>query len=254
MLLRLCSLIVVAAAAGCCGGFGGSASLMPRVNAGVRADRSVRVSGDVGARFTYAGVLTKTVDGRVMRAAVRQTVTVTATPYPYGRAPGSVDFHSVELDHFPGGNRRWVADAWRGNGVAEHGVVPRLLYGSHVDDGNSELYRYPEALVLDRVPERNGATWSNSASLVYDEKDRNGTLGRIVEGSRGAYSEQVLYPYDCGAGRCELDVSQISAGALRTRVARWLPTGSHRLPSALPNVHLLRSSLRSTIGRNEPLT
>jgi hypothetical protein len=213
MLLRLCSLIVVVAAAGCGGAFGGTVSLVPRPAVGAVTDRFVRVAGDVGDRFVYAGVLTKTVDGRVMRASVRQTVTVTATPYPYGRAPGSVDFHSAEWDYFPGGNRRWTADAWRGDGAPERGVTPRLLYGSHVDDGNSELYRYPVALVLDRVPERNGATWSNSASLVYDEKDRNGTSGRIDYGSRGAYSERVLYPSYCGAGRCELDVTAALGGS-----------------------------------------
>ncbi len=217
MSLRALVLIAVGTMAACGGSFATHTS--PWLPAASRqAPAGARSADDgVGDEFTFGGTLVETTDGKMQRADVTQKIVVTATPYPYGKESGSLDYRSTEWDRFRGGTRRWAADAWRGSGPVNHGIAPMLLYGSDVDeDANTYRYRYPVPLVVDRQPERDGATWSNGAGLRYDETDRDGTFATMEYWPAGGYEEGVLYPYDCSfAKRCRLEVKTSSDGSGR---------------------------------------
>jgi hypothetical protein len=147
-----------------------------------------------------------------------QTIVVNATPYPYASAPGSLDYHSVEVDRTGATSRSWVADAWSGDGVAQAGVTPYLYYGARIDDGYGDafLYRYPAPLIVDRTPQTNGASWSNGGALALRENDRNGTTAEAVYAADGSYTERVRYPYACSFGyACVLNVTARAGGSAR---------------------------------------
>lgn len=216
MSLRALVLIAVGSMTACGGLFAAHSS--PWLPAASRqAPAGARSADDgVGDEFTFGGTLVETTDGKTQRADVTQKIVVTATPYPYRQESGSLDYRSTEWDRFRGGTRRWTADAWRGSGPVKRGITPTLLYGSDVaNDADAFLYRYPVPLVVDREPERDGATWSNAAALTFDETDRDGTVAAMKYWPAGGYEEGVLYPEDCGYAKCRLAVKATSDGSAR---------------------------------------
>jgi hypothetical protein len=197
------------------------------------AARSVPI-GDV---FRYAGSMTTSSGGVPLRAAVSQTVTVTATPYPYAPQIGAVDFHSVETDNSGGTPSVWTSDAWRGWGAASGGTTPYVLYGSRANDaaGDTYLDRYPTPQTLDQQPERNGASWSNGATLMLRETDADGTVANVSYAASGAYVENARYATACGYGApCALEATVTPAGAARYRGSLLTASGIDSIVLSAP--------------------
>jgi hypothetical protein len=161
--------------------------------------------GDV---FTFRGTL-----AQPQTTTVSQTVTVVATPFPYGSVPGAVDFHILEVDG--GSNPATTTDEWAGLGTAVHGRTPDLTYGSIENDGNGDTYteRDTVPLTLDVLPETNGATWSNGATAVDRENDADGATARRTYTATGAYGETEELPYQCTYAQCALALQANRTGS-----------------------------------------
>jgi len=73
-----------------------------------------------------------------------------------------------------------------------------LLETSNDGTGDSYTYDYTKSpLVLDFIPEHPGASWSNSAAVVYTEKDADGSTASRTVNADGSYTENDTQP---GAG------------------------------------------------------
>lgn len=206
--------LVAVIAAGCSGPAASNVSLLPHSVAGSSGHLVSRARTGVGNTFVFTGTLTETSGASTTRSSVTQTIVVSATPYPYGSAPGAVDYHSVEVDRTGASSSSWVADAWRGNGTPRSGETPSLLYGSRIDeDGNVYAYRYPTPQIVDWSPAVNAKTWSNGGALNYLEKDANGTSAHAIYAAGGSYIENVTYPQACSSATCDLNVTARSDGS-----------------------------------------
>lgn len=118
--------------------------------------------------------------------AVTQTVTVGSAPNPFVGAVGTGDFHTVESDVSQLVTHTTTTDAWivqSGSNVIEYG------YKSVDDGGNSLSAQYPTPQILDELPETNGASWSNSAAVNYNERDADGTASTRTYSTNGTYNE-----------------------------------------------------------------
>ncbi|MBV8490184.1 MAG: hypothetical protein JO199_06600 [Candidatus Eremiobacteraeota bacterium] len=213
---------------------------LPHVNPAIPAALRPHgaTAGTLGAIFRYAGSSVTSGAAGTQRSAIAQTVTVSATPYPYGPAAGAADFHGVEIDRSGSGTTVWTSDDWRGPGAPNRGTVPWQSYGSRIGDGAGDtfLYRYPAPLVLDQAPERNGASWSNPATLLYREQDADGTAATAAYAPNGAYSENVQYPASaCGyASACRLSIATSAAGAARYSGSVLLASGIDSIALSAP--------------------
>ncbi|HTU82816.1 MAG TPA: hypothetical protein VMF61_11840 [Candidatus Acidoferrales bacterium] len=208
-----CAALLFCCAAGCSAALPPPTQTAPSGAAPASLSRRTVSAGDV---FRYAGLLTQTQNGVGSRAAVSQTVTVSATPYPYASEPGALDYGSVQTAHGDA-PATWHAEAWRGDGPSAGGVVPQLLYGSRIEqNATTSIYRYPVPPVTGEQPQRNGAGWSNGARLSYARYGADGTQTHADYDAAGGYTERVRYAAPCGySGDCELDATVSDSGAAR---------------------------------------
>lgn len=118
-----------------------------------------------------------------------QSVAVGSSPNPYGPASAG-DFHTVETDAAALVTRTTTTDAWlglSGSNLVEYG------YKSIDDSGNSLSAQFSTPVTLDQYPETNGASWSNGAGTVFNEKDADGTKSTRTYAPSGTYVESTTF-------------------------------------------------------------
>jgi hypothetical protein len=239
--------LLAAAATSGCQGSDSHAYLPSNASASQRASQtnlgSPSAPGDV---FTFRGTLVQPPTTTVL-----QTVSVVATPFPYGGAPRAVDFHTLEIDG--GSGPATTTDEWTGLGSAVHGRTPDLTYGSIESDGSGDEYaeRDTVPLTLDLLPETNGATWSNGATAIDRENDADGTIARRTYTATGAYTESEDLPYQCTYAQCALALHANRTGSGSLSGSAFAAQGIQAVRVAAPAAGAIAISVAYTGGSQQ---
>jgi hypothetical protein len=155
-----------------------------------------------GDTFRFTGTTTQTVTYAVptsspepatsQSASVTQNITVTATACPSATGnitfscSGQVDFHTAETDAYPDQSLYPTTDAW----YALNGSNQWVLYGSNISDGSGDTFETSYGgtpYILDKLPETQGASWSNPGALNYMEVDSDNSVTEQQINSDGSY-------------------------------------------------------------------
>ncbi len=178
------------------GGSGGSSSVVPPTTPAP----ATTSTPPVGNEFTYSGTLTQTntytyptpspFPSTSAEATVALSVTVTTSPAPFTTPTNDpYDVQYSEQDAFPDETDVSTTDTWA---ATTSSAIDE--YGSQVTNGAGEtaatvLWVYSTPYVLDKLPETNGASWTNSPEGYSTEDDPGDlTISRYVE-SAGNYNE-----------------------------------------------------------------
>ncbi len=146
---------------------------------------SMSYSGSQVTNVAYAYPSPSPYPSTSTAVTVTQAVTVGASPDPYGPASAG-DFHTLETDAQALVSHQTTTDAWIGVSAPD---LVEYGYNSADDSGDSLDARFTSPLVLDRTPETNGSSWTNSAGVTFTEKDADGTASSRVYAANGTYSE-----------------------------------------------------------------
>ena len=162
-----------------------------------------------GDTYAYSGTLLET-DVRSLpspmptattSATLTQTIDVKSGQTLNG-ATGLYDFSAKQTENTSLQESLSTTDTFEGFGVpGPDGTAPLLEYGTNWADDNGDTlsYLYATPIVVDRLPERAGATWTNSSAVQITENetiDSNGSafFSRRTYKSDGSYSEVATYP------------------------------------------------------------
>jgi hypothetical protein len=140
---------------------------------------------------------------------IRRVVRVSNAGNPFGSGEASMN-STVETDTTPLQTETSKTDSYYS--LLRNSPSKTLLFGSTTTDelNNVISTAFVRPQIVEELPQRNGATWSNDPARTISEKDADGNLFSRVYSSDGSYVENdVLYGYNGPANFPTIDVNYI---------------------------------------------
>lgn len=250
----------VIALSACGGGSGtGGAPSLPAASSTATPTPGPDIQLGAGQSYSFDGSMTVTQLG--LQPAPMPTATTVSTIVQNGLIKDGQTFNGVsglyddsvaETDTSPLKTTTSQTDAYFAlSSPSPSGTTELLEYGSTWSDenGNSVTTLYSAPQILGELPEKAGASWSNSPAMtVYenDASDANGVAitSKTVYAQDGSYVQTTTYPpnYDFGNGQSQVVenndgsgsiTNAIGAGAIVFSPPQLQSNGQYLLPYAV---------------------